>query len=155
MLTFRTTIALAMLVCAAPLGGCGGVDGIELNGAVFDYLGVGSNTKKAEEARAADRQGLVLPPSLDRLPEPGSGVAATGSIEAFPVNPEERKVAANSAADRQHAEYCEKALQKARVMRDLSPVVGPKGRCERSIVDQVNVDTPFTVDAGGPAARKP
>lgn len=153
MLKLRTTIVVIATACAAVLGGCGGVDGVELNGAVFDYLGVGSNSKKSEEARTSQRQGLVLPPNLERLPEPGSG--ATASAEAFPVNPEERKVAANAEADRAHAAYCEKALQKARIMKDLSPVVGPKGRCDKSVVDMINVDTPFTVDAGGPAARKP
>ncbi len=155
MLNAKPLIAGVFLALSALLGGCGGIDGVELNGSVFDYLGVGSNSQKAKEAKVAERQGLVLPPNLERLPEPGSGLAATGSIDAFPVDPEQRKVAAASEADRKHTEFCEKALQKARIMKDLSPVMGPKGRCDKSVLDIINVQSPVEVNVGGPATRKP
>jgi hypothetical protein len=149
------TLALAFAF-AATVGGCSAGD-VELNGSVFDMVGVGSKSQSASrDVKVPARQALVLPPNPERLPEPGSGAAdaqlATG---ALPIDPEQRRVANASQAEVQHREYCEKALQKAKVNRDLSPVNGPLGRCDASILDMINVKSPVQINAGGPAAPKP
>ena len=53
---------------------CGGVDGLELNGKLFDWMGVSSSAmeQSKREPQLAARAPLVLPPNSNRLPEPGS-----------------------------------------------------------------------------------
>ena len=52
--------------------GC--ADGIDLNGKVFDWMGVSPAAMEASrrEPKMAERAPLVLPPDANRLPEPGS-----------------------------------------------------------------------------------
>lgn len=143
----------ALLACALLAGGCSAGD-VELNGSLFDKLGVGSNSQTANRnPQVAERQALVIPPDLERLPQPGSGAADSQSAEAFPVNPENKRVAAATQAKKDHAAYCEKALQKARAMRDQNIVMGPMGRCDGSILDNINVNSPIKVDASGEAPK--
>jgi hypothetical protein len=122
-------LALAASLAATGLAGCAS-DGVELNGAIFEMMGVSSNTGAAKEPVMPQRAGLVLPPRGDALPVPGTDVAA--SNVAWPQDPEERKRQQGDAAKKQHAEYCEKALQQARVMNTPGPVDGPLGRCSPS-----------------------
>jgi len=116
--------------------GCG-IEGVELNGAVFDYLGVSQAAQsKPREAKVAERPSIVLPPQLDHLPEPASAPASTPNQEAWPTDPEEQKVLAAANLDRQHAEFCREALWKARVESgpEPPPIKGPKGLCNPSIL---------------------
>ena len=149
----RGLLTAAVFVVAAVLGGCSAGD-VELNGSVFDTLGLGSKTANANTAKVPERQGLVLPPNLERLPEPGSGsLAAQPGNDGLPVDPEQKRVANATQAEAKHNEYCEKALQKARIMKDLSPVNGPLGRCDKSILDQVNVQSPVSMNTGSTAPK--
>ncbi len=152
----RALLIASVFACASVLAGCSAGD-VELNGSIFDTLGVGSKSANANTARVPERQGLVLPPNLERLPEPGSGaLAAQQGADGMPVDPEQKRMANATQAQVKHNEYCEKALQKARVMKDLSPVNGPLGRCDKSILDQVNVQSPITVTgSNGNAANLP
>jgi len=148
------TLALGFAFAAA-LGGCSAGD-VELNGSVFDMVGVGAKSQTASrDVKVPERQGLVLPPNPERLPAPGSGAAdAQQALGAMPIDPEQRRLANASQAEAQHRAYCEKAMQQARVNRDLSPVKGPLGRCDSTVLDMINVKSPVQVNAGGPAAPK-
>jgi hypothetical protein len=149
------TVGLAV-AAAALLAACSAGD-VELNGSVFDSLGVGSKSQTASrDVKVPERHGLVLPPNPERLPEPGSGAAESQlATAAMPIDPEQRRVAAASQQEAQHRAYCDKEMQKARINRDYRPVSGPLGRCDSSILDQLNVKSPINVDAGGPQVRKP
>jgi hypothetical protein len=121
----------------AALGSACGVGGVELNGAVFDYLGVSEAAQsKSRETKVAERPGIVLPPQLDRLPEPGPASAPAMGQESWPDDPDERTVAAATDMDRQHDEFCRDALWKARANSGNSPpqIQGPKGLCNPSIL---------------------
>lgn len=149
--TLATTAALALATLG---GGCGfGIGDVELNGSVFDKLGVGSNSTSAtRDVKVPVRQGLVLPPNLERLPEPGSGSAESQvATAALPVDPEQRRVAAASKTEREHREFCETAKQRAKVNNDPRSINGPLGRCDGSILDTFSFNTPVQIDAGGSA----
>jgi hypothetical protein len=149
----RGLCTAAVFVVAAALSGCSAGD-VELNGSVFDTLGIGSKTANANTAKVPERQGLVLPPNLERLPEPGSGaLAAQQGNDGLPVDPEQKRAANATQAQVKHNEYCERALQKARIMKDLSPVNGPLGRCDKSIFDQVNVQGPVSMTTGSTESK--
>lgn len=123
----------ACLALAALAGGCSGFDGVELQGGVFDALGISSSSesKRLSDVKVDARPGLVLPPAPDKLPEPVTGsLAAAPQGESWPVDPEDRKAQARAELDKRHREYCEKALQLARMRGESGVVMGPKGNCQ-------------------------
>jgi hypothetical protein len=71
------------LVCVAALGGCGGV---ELQGKVFDYMGV-SGDRQQPDVRMGERPPLLIPPNTKALPQPGTGSTATARGD-WPDDPE-------------------------------------------------------------------
>lgn len=129
---------VACLSMAALTAGCGGFDGVELQGGVFDALGVSGSgsSKKLSDVKVDPRPGLVLPPSVDKLPEPvtGSIAAAPAAGEAWPVDPEDRKAANAAELDRRHKEFCERAIADARMRNESGVVMGPKGNCQPGLL---------------------
>ena len=117
------------------LSGCGFGD-VEFNGAVFEAMGLANNGKSREEPKLPPRAGIVLPPDTGQLPEPGSTeVAGPPPGEAWPVDPEERKVAAAEALERKHQEFCREAMWRARAAGQTdAQISGPKGPCNPSIL---------------------
>jgi hypothetical protein len=121
------TCAAAALIATLVLGGCGAGDGVELNGKVFDMVGLGQASGRVEP-KLAPRPPLVLPPNASALPEPGSGqVAATGDV-SWPTDPEQKKLADIKERERLHKAYCrgdiqwkEKALSTQGTMINTSP----------------------------------
>ncbi len=104
LLTPRKAVAGLALAVSLALSGCGS-DGIGLNGGLFDAIGISDSALAAsgKEPRLAERAPLVLPPSAERLPEPGSGQ----SPEQGDVNfPGARKVADAKERERLHMAYC-------------------------------------------------
>lgn len=100
----------AIVAVATSLGGCGS-DGVELNGAVFDWMGVSpaAQVARKNEPKLSDRAPLVIPPDVSRLPDPGSGQATADT--AWPVDPEQRKVADAKERERLHLAYCRGEIQ--------------------------------------------
>jgi len=141
--TMKHLALVAMLSGSITFGGCGGggiagFDGIELQGGVFDSLGIGTNSEKKEKnPQVAARPGLVLPPDPSRLPQPGEVTPeqlAVAGDQAWPVDPEQNKARAKAEAQKRHDEFCEKALRDARLTnKDPESVVGPNGSCKKSI----------------------
>lgn len=127
---------VAAMLGTVPLAGCGGIDGVELNGGIFDALGIsGSSNVNQRDPVVPQRAGLVLPPQRDALPVPGSAPApeALAAVPgAWPVDPEDRKKQQASVAKKQHDEFCAAAVQRKRALGDQTPTDGPLGRCESS-----------------------
>jgi hypothetical protein len=123
----------ASIAIAGSFGGCGGIDGVELNGKVFDWLGVSSAAMEASkrEPKLASRAPLVVPPDVNRLPEPGSGQIAATDDKNWPTDPEERKQAQAKERERLHLAYCRGEIQwKDRVLnKDDSAPRSPFGPC--------------------------
>ena len=72
------------LACVLVLGGCGGV---ELEGKVFDYMGVSGDRQKPD-VRMSERAPLLLPPNPKALPQPGQGAAVATARADWPNDPE-------------------------------------------------------------------
>jgi hypothetical protein len=110
---YLTQIAAAAVVASAlSLTACGGVDGIDLNGKMFDWLGVSSASQegRTREPKMADRAPLVVPPDVKRLPEPGSGQTTSSDVAAL-NDPDRRKQAAAKERERLHLAYCRGEIQ--------------------------------------------
>ena len=113
------------------LSGC--ADGIELNGSVFDWMGVSPAAQQARksEPRLAERAPLVLPPDVSRLPEPGSEAAPAAAQVAWPDDPEQRKIREAKERERLHLAYCRGDAQwKERVLsKEPNAPRSPYGPC--------------------------
>jgi len=76
------------LACAMILGGCGGV---ELEGKVFDYMGV-SGSRQQAEIQMSERPPLMVPPNVNQLPAPSQGPAVATARQDWPDDPEKVRV---------------------------------------------------------------
>jgi hypothetical protein len=127
---------LCLAVLAAFLGGCGGVDGVELNGKVFDALGIGTSGS-TEEPKLAARSPLVVPPNVERLPQPGQQPNAE-SLEVASINDPDKKLEVTEAQlKKQQEEYCKVnyELAKAHGDNNADMAKGPLGPCRGSIMN--------------------
>lgn len=134
----RAYAAGAALLVVFGLGGCS-ADDVELNGKIFDAVGMSSATKtKAKEPKMVARAPLVVPPGLDRLPQPGEAQPQATEVAAL-ADPD--KVAVNNQAEleRQQAEYCRKhyELAKAHGDNEADMASGPLGPCRGSVWGQL------------------
>jgi len=126
--TARTTLVVACLSGALGLGGC--MEGTELNGKLFDLMGVSSaaQSQAKVEPKMAQRSGLVMPPNTARLPEPGSEDVpqSVASLQ----DPEKVKAAAAAERARLHKLYCNGDLSwKQRIVDPDAPYTSPYGSC--------------------------
>ena len=103
----RQISTAAAFAAGLALGGCSNIDGFELNGKLFDMMGISSASqdKTQRDPKMADRPPLVVPPSVTRLPEPGSGKTTSEDVAAL-NDPELRKQAAAKERERLHLAYC-------------------------------------------------
>lgn len=133
----RLAFATAAAVACLGLSGCGAGD-VELNGKIFDALGVSSATQqKSGDPKVAARNGLVMPPSTGSLPEPGSGVAPAAEADiAFINDPDRKRSMDQNELARRQAEYCKVNYEqpKARGDHAADSAVGPAGPCRGSIL---------------------
>lgn len=126
-----------MIACAV-LAGCG-FDDVQLNGKVFDAIGVGSNSTKAKEPTLAARQPLVVPPGLNNLPEPGSGKVeqpTLADVQDYDAVHQKSK----EQLQKEQAEYCKKnyELPKAQGDATVDSVEGPMGPCRGSVLTAIS-----------------
>ncbi len=129
-----TGSVITALACAVPLlAGCAAGD-VQLNGKLFDYIGLNS-ANKGRATKMAARAPLVVPPGLQNLPQPGSGSTETGALAEI-KDPDGSKVENSAELERQQAEYCKKnyELPKARGDDTVDGVKGPLGECRRSLL---------------------
>jgi hypothetical protein len=125
----RTVLAYAAFGLAAlALAGC---DSVALEGKLFDWAGISGSAldEKRRDPKMAERAPLVVPPSVTRLPEPGSG--KTGSEEVAALNdPELKKQAAAKERERLHLAYCRGEIQwKDKAFDASSASRSPYGPC--------------------------
>jgi hypothetical protein len=113
MLLSRLNLAASAAVAVTltlMLGACG--DGLQLEGKVFDWMGISGSAldAKKREPKMVARAPLVVPPNVTRLPEPGSGKKPDTDLAAL-KDPELRKQAAAKERERLHLAYCRGEIQ--------------------------------------------
>ena len=133
---FATALALAG---AAVLAGCSPGD-VQFEGKIFNAMGL-NNVGARETPKVAARSGLVVPPNLERLPEPGSGEQASPDEAALAgINdPDRAKVVNQEQLEKQQAEYCAKHYDSAVAMghADADAISGPLGPCRKSVLSSM------------------
>lgn len=129
---------IPLFVAVLGLAGCGGVDGVEFNGKLFEAVGMtGSLGGKKVEPKTEARAPLVLPPPTQSLPEPGSfaaPVAAAPSEQVWPNDPDKGRSSKAEALKQAQAAHCKDGNWKEKAMGDdVNAAAGPAGSCNGSI----------------------
>lgn len=139
-MSLRTAIAGSLAACAMlGLTACSGYD-VQLEGGVFDLIGVSDLGKPKPEPKVAERNGLVVPPTTAALPVPGSvpqrppQIAGVNGDQSWPVDPDARRVENKQVLLKQQTAFCEKARQRFENGLDAVLASGPLGSCEQSVI---------------------
>jgi hypothetical protein len=129
----------AALAATLVLGGCS--DGLEVNGKLFDWMGISSSAleQNKREPQVAARAPLVLPPNSNRLPAPGSEEQDPSTLASL-NDPDRKKAAAAKERERQHLAYCRGEIQwKDRVHnKDDAGNRSPYGPCPTLLGDTLS-----------------
>lgn len=130
---------LAIAAVLTGLPGCGGVDGVELNGKLFEAVGLAGNLGgKKSEPRTEARAPLVLPPpTTQSLAEPGrlaAGAPIPAADQAWPNDPEKGKAQKEEALKQAQEAYCRDGNWKDKALNnDGKAANGPAGSCTGNI----------------------
>ncbi len=134
---------LPLLVTGLVLSACAPGD-VELNGKLFDAVGVGSGSQTSRGTpKLAARSPLVVPPSLERLPPPETASVAQNDA-SFPVDPETRSSASAAEMNRRQAAYCKEHYDKPLALGDqfrAQSAKGPLGPCAPSALNALGYST--------------
>jgi len=128
----RLRVGLAAVISgAALLGGC--ADGVEINSPLLDSVGLSTAAlSKKEEPKLQPRAPLVMPPSTERLPEPGQAppTAVAAANPAWPKDKDQERAATAGQKQAKQAQYCRDGNWKERSMDSgYGHTVGPDGVC--------------------------
>jgi hypothetical protein len=136
----KVAIILGVLPLVAALGGCS-MDDVQFNGGLFNAVGLGGDKVKSAEPKMAARAPLVIPPTLDRVPEPGTPPeAAATDVAAALDDPDKKAVVTKADLERQQAEYCKKNYELAKAHGDETAAdlaAGPLGPCRGSVLTAI------------------
>jgi hypothetical protein len=136
MLLKSMTKVLAVAGCALAFAGCS-ADDVAFNGKIFDAVGMNTSSVK-KTPKLAERSGIVVPPNLDKLPEPGSGGSQQAIAEVRDYD--EARTTPQVELQRQQEEYCKKYYHEAKARGDQDYVLasGPLGSCHNSALSLIN-----------------
>jgi hypothetical protein len=138
-MTLKTFVKFACAaVAAAALSGCG-LDDIQLNGKIFDAVGMNTGSVQ-KEAKVAERAPLVVPPGLDKLPVPGAnGAAAEANTIPGVEDHDAKAVTSQAELEKQQAEYCKVNYEQAKQHGDNNAdlATGPLGPCRGSVFSAI------------------
>lgn len=132
---FAMGIVSALAVAAS---GCS-MDDVQLNGKIFDAVGLNTTGSVHKgDPKVAERQPLVVPPSTNQLPVPGSEGPPTQGVAGL-QDYDAKTVTSQADLERQQAAYCkvhyEEAMQRGD--NEADQAAGPLGPCRGSIFSAI------------------
>jgi hypothetical protein len=130
----------AAAVLAGGLAGCG-VDGVELNAPILEAAGVNITGKKPKTVDLPDRPSIVLPPSTDKLPEPGPRPVAATDQQQWPADPDQTKKSDEARAKEDYERYCREGDWSGKAgIEEYNKMTGMQRRCRSDWVKQMIKD---------------
>jgi hypothetical protein len=127
----------SIFCCAIALAGCS-ADDVELNGKIFDAVGL-NQKQSTREPKLAERAPLVMPPDLARVPEPGTPPEAVANEVAALQDPDTVAKTSQKELERKQAEYCKVNYELAKAHGDNNADLasGPLGPCKGSVITAI------------------
>ncbi len=137
-MTARHAARAALVPLVLALAGCSG-DDVQFEGKIFDVMGMNSATQRSAEPKMRERAPLVVPPSLDRIPEPGAPAESLSGDLASLNDPDRAKKTSRAELERQQAEYCKVHYEQAKARGDDNADLarGPLGECRASVLTAI------------------
>lgn len=134
--TVARALRVGVLSCAVALGACS-ADDVELNGKIFDVVGLNQKTT-TKEPKLAERAPLVMPPNLERVPEPGTPDGVGSDVAALD-DPDARAKTSQKELERQQEAYCKTHYELAKAHGDNNADLasGPLGPCKGSVITAI------------------
>lgn len=132
----RAALAVAAI---GLLAGCSPGD-VQFEGKIFDAMGMNNASAARKVPKMEARSGLVVPPNLERLPDPDAPAAAPADTSLASINdPDRAKVVNQEQLQKQQEEYCAKHYEPAKAMgsADADNISGPMGPCRKSILSSM------------------
>jgi hypothetical protein len=134
----KNLIRCAVLPGVLSLGiaGCGGGD-IYYDVPALEAVGINLNEKEPD-ADVPERAGIVLPPSTDKLPEPGQTKTASAPAQNWPVDPEVEKKRKEEADAAAREEYCKNGKWEGGNIDEFQKNVGEEQRCQSGLMGSIS-----------------
>ena len=135
----RLFAVLLPLGLALGVAGCS-ADDVQFNGGIFDAVGLSDSARansSAGEPKLAARAPLIVPPTLDKLPQPAEGEPPAAAQIAGIHDVDAVKQASKEELERKQAEYCKVNYEQAMSRGDETTALnatGPLGLCRPSIL---------------------
>lgn len=128
----------AVMAAAAALSACG-IDGIDLNGKVFDAVGLNTGSVRQGDPKLRERAPLVVPPGLEALPVPGAAAPPEADAVAGLQDHDAKRNVSKEELERRQREFCDKnySLNKAIGDETVDMIEGPAGPCRGSIFSAI------------------
>jgi len=122
---------IALVVLAGTpfaLGGCNGAD-VYFDAPILEAAGINLNVKKNDEEDIPKRSGIVLPPSTEKLPEPGTRTAAAGE-QNWPQDPDKLKKSKEEQEAAAYEKYCREGDWSGKGdVTEFNKNIGTEARC--------------------------
>jgi hypothetical protein len=135
----KACLATLAIAVAALLAGCSPGD-VQFEGKIFEAMGMNDAGAARETPKMEARSGLVVPPDLNRLPDPNAPQPAPVDNSLAAINdPDRAKVVNQAQLEKQQEEYCAKHYEPAKAMgsADADSISGPLGPCRKSILSSM------------------
>jgi hypothetical protein len=144
----RNAAIAALLGGAVALSGCGsGGVGVDIDAPVLNAVGINLSSKKKDDEDLPERTGLVLPPSTEALPEPGTRTAA--SAQNWPDDPDKRKKRDTEEKAAAEEKYCREGNWDSKAsITEFNKNVGVEQRCSSPLGKALSKSL-----GGGPATQ--
>lgn len=134
----RKLTMATLLGGAMALGGCGagGLD-LDVDAPILEAAGISLSAKKKDDEDLPERPGLVVPPSVEKLPAPGTQTAAAS--QNWPQDPDQLKKRQAAEAQAAEEKYCAEGEwgEKASIS-EFNKNVGQEARCPSKLGKAIN-----------------
>jgi hypothetical protein len=124
--------AATTLICAGiGLARCNGAD-VHIDAPILEAAGINLTSKKAEED-VPERSGIVIPPSTETLPEPGTRTAAADPSQSWPQDPDQTKAQREKAEAEAREKYCREGNWDGGNISEFDKAIGVEERCPSKV----------------------
>ena len=125
----RNATIAALLGGSVALSGCGaGGVGLEVDAPILNAVGINLSSKKKDDEDLPERGGLVMPPSTEALPSPGTQTAA--AAQNWPDDPDKRKKREAEEKAAAEEQYCREGRWDTKAnISEFDKSVGREARC--------------------------
>lgn len=146
---WRNTAIAALLGGAMALSGCADGVGVEIDAPILNAVGVDLGGKKKDDADLPERTGLIVPPSTESLPPPGTQTAASAK-QNWPNDPDKTKKRAAEEKAAAEEKYCREGNWDSKANIDeFNKNIGVEPRCSSKLGTALSKSL-----GGGPATTQ-